>query len=118
MAVALRNFRRLIGAGKDCLRLNLAGIRAQAHRASLGQVTLLVRHQIYHRVPGFRIELAGICVLPPHDMLGIFYDSDLHSQTNTKVRDMMRSGIGSGGNHPLYPTAAETARYNNARAVL
>src|SRR5210317_1696230 len=61
-------------------------IGAKTHGSAHVLDFLLLLHQIYHGVLGFRIKLTAVCPLIAAYISREFHDSALHPQTDTKKR--------------------------------
>ena len=75
LAVALGH----LGAGQDG-----AGVLAQTHGAALGDVALLVGHQVDDVVMTLGGELAGVGVGVAQNVAGELHDHDLHTEADAE----------------------------------
>ncbi len=114
MAVAFLDHRLVVAVVQPRALGHGAGVFAQAHGAALGQVALLVGHQVDDVVGAVGLELAGIGVRVPGHMAGELHDHDLHAQADAEVGDLLFPGIAGGLDHALHAPVAEPAGQDDA----
>ena len=105
LAVALGH----LGAGLDG-----AGVLAQTHGATLGDVALLVGHQGNDIVGTIGGELAGIGIGIAQHAACELHHHDLHSQADAKVGNMVLAGILCSLDHALDAAVTKAAGHDDA----
>ena len=96
-----------------CVRCNLTRIQSKTHcTAQIFNVTLF-RHKVDYRVSCVRVKFRWICVLVAKYVSCVFYNRNLHTKTNSKIRNFVFSCILSGNNLTFNTSVTKTARYKN-----
>ena len=90
-----------------------ARISAQSHRASLRDISVLIRHEIYDLMRAVLCEFTGIRIRDTQYVSGKFDDGDLHSKTNAKVRDLVSPRILRSSDLALNATVSKTTRHQD-----
>ena len=87
---------------------DLTGVGAKAHGSALGNISVLVGHQIDDLMLGL-VKFAGGGVGIAEDVSCKLNDGDLHSQADAEVRDIMLPGVLNGADLSLDSTVSEAA---------
>ena len=93
-----------------------AGVRAQAHGAALGNVALLVGHEVDDIMFAVGSEFAGVGIGIAQHIAGKLHDRDLHTQADAEVGDTVLAGIAGGLDHALDAAVTEAAGNDDAVA--
>ena len=101
-----------------CTIGQLTRIQTQPHRTTEVGNILLVFHDVDDILCAFRQEFCGVCIRQTSTVPCKFYNCHLHTQTDTKHRNLIFSCIFNCGNHSFDTTVAETARNDDTIAVL
>ena len=62
----------------------------------------------------FRGKLDAVCIFIAKDVAGKFYDCHLHSQADSKVWDLVDTGVLCGQDHAFGSSSAEAAWYQDS----
>ncbi len=64
------------------------------------------------------VKFPGVGVLPAKNRAGKFNHRNLHSKTDSKIRNFMSPGITARGNHSFDSPLTESPRKDNSPAIL
>ena len=95
-----------------------AGVRAQAHRTALGQVALLVGHQVDHGMGTLGRELGGMRVGVVQHVARVLDHRDLHAQADAKVGDVVLARVLRRHHHARDAAVAKAAGHDDAVRIL
>lgn len=70
-----------------------------------------LRHKNYTWGLGVGIKFSAVGISEIHDMTSKLHHSDLHSETNAKIWDILFTGILSSQNFPLNTSITKATRY-------
>ena len=93
------------------IKISVAISVGKIHKNAKPLANNYLRHKNYTRGLGIGIEFSAICISEIHDMTSKLHHSNLHSKTNTKIRDILFTGILSSQNFPLNTSVTKAAWY-------
>ena len=117
MAVPLGNLGLAVGTVHLRVGSNLAGVSAEAERAALGNLVVLVGQKVDDLVCRCGVKFAGVGVRPAADMARKFDDGNLHAEAYAEIGQVVRAAVVRGRDFALDAAIAEAAGDNHARAV-
>ena len=89
-------------------------IGAETERAADILDTVLVRQKCDNRIGGVRIDLDAVGIGKTADIAGKLDDRDLHSEAQTKIRDLVLARIFCSNDHALDAAASESTRNDDS----
>ena len=101
-----------------CTIGQLTRIQTQPHRTTEVGNILLVFHDVDDILCAFRQKFGRVCIWQTSTVPCIFDNCHLHTQTDTKHRNLIFSCIFNCGNHTFNATVTKTARNDDTIAVL
>ena len=114
MAMTLADEILAVDAMGQGTRLDLAGIRAQTLRATLGIDVRLIGHEVDDRVLELRVEFRRGCFGHACHVAGELAHSRLQAQADAEEGHVVRTGIARGGDLALEGTHTKSAWYEDA----
>lgn len=109
VTMALENVLGLIAPVHFRAGSDLAGVCAEAERASLIDAVALVGKKIDDLVRRIGVELAGVCVGIAADVSCKLDNGNLHSEADSEVGDIVLARVLCGGYHALDAAASEAS---------
>lgn len=85
-------------------------IRSESHRPSLGTDRFLILHEVDYLMFGCVVEFFGIGTSETTDIASEFDRHNLRSETESEVRDLVRTSIFRGEDLPLGSPSPESSR--------
>src|SRR6056297_3170267 len=96
----------------------VTGVSPQPHGPPFALNLALLLHDMNNRVFRFTMKLRRMRILDLTGMTGIFDNRHLHSQADTKERNLLLAGIADGGNLALAATLPESTRHQDALHIV
>src|SRR3954447_3243842 len=98
--------------------LDVDGVGAEAHRAAEILDLLLLGQEVDHGVGRLRVHLRRVGAVEPDDVPCELGDGDVHAEADSEVRNVALASDAAGGDLPLPPARAESARDKHAVGAL
>ena len=114
MAVAFADFRFAVCLVREGAGLQLAGPRAEAHRAAHFVHAEQFAQFVNHAMGRLLVEFRAVCVGDFCDVPCVFNRGALHAEADSKERNFVFARVLNGVNHSLNSTLTEAARHKNA----
>ncbi|SCH06300.1 Uncharacterised protein [uncultured Clostridium sp.] len=113
MAMTLMNGLLAVQLVSLCILIQNTRIRTKPQGTADILDSILIRHQMNHRMRGIGIQLHTVGVLISDDMAGKLHNGHLHTQAQPQERNIIFTGIADGADLTLDTAIAEAARHQN-----
>ena len=109
--MSLGDISLLVGGKRKAILRNLAWAGAQPHRRSLVRNVPLFFHYVDDRMGRILIELSAVGFLEVGNVTGKFDNGDLHTEAESKIRNLVFACVLYGRNLAFGASIPKTARY-------